>query len=178
MEGKKRCTWAESNPLLKDYHDHEYGFKIKDDILYFERLILEIFQAGLSWLTILKKREAFRKAFDNFDFYKVSSYDENKIQNLLNDKGIIRNKLKIKAAVLNAEKFIEIINEKGSFDNYMNTLPINNREEIIEIFRKTFKFTGPLIIEEFMMSTGFWPVKHDNNCFLKEPSLFKKTNLL
>jgi len=166
MNDKIRCKWADTTPELKNYHDFEYGFKINDDILYFERLILELFQAGLSWSTILKKRNAFRLAFDNFDFNKISKYDDSKISELLENPGIIRNKLKINATIYNAKQFIQIIDKYKSFNNFLNSLTIENHDEIIKIFRKTFKFMGPLIVEEFMMSTGFWKVKHEENCFL------------
>ena len=166
MKEKIRCRWANASEELKLYHDNEYGFRIKDDISYFERLTLEIFQAGLSWATILKKREAFRKAFDGFDIYKVARYKQKKIARLLSDSGIIRNKLKINATVYNAGVFIEIINEHGSFDKFMNKQDCENRESILKLFKSRFKFIGPLIIEEFMMSTGFWKVSHEPDCFL------------
>ena len=162
----KRCKWANASKELAEYHDNEYGFRITDDILYFERLTLEIFQAGLSWATILKKRTAFRKAFDNFDFYKIAKYNEKKIESLLLDSTIIRNKKKIEATVYNAGVFITITNENKSFDAFLNKQPIDNREELLKIFKKHFKFMGILILEEFMMSVGLWPVKHEKECFL------------
>mgnify|MGYP000938885352 CR=1 FL=1 len=164
---KIRCKWANHGPELMAYHDYEYGIRISSDFLYFERLTLEIFQAGLSWATILKKREAFREAFDNFDFYKIAKYDENKIIQLLNNKEIIRNRLKIEATIFNANQFINIVKKYGSFDNYITNLNNNyNKEDLLKIFKKEFKFMGKLILEEFMMSTGLWPVKHDEQCFL------------
>lgn len=164
--GKIRCPWANTSDEMKRYHDEEYGFPVDNDITYFERMILELFQAGLSWQTILKKRENFKRAFDGFDFQKIAQYREDDFQRLLNDQGIIRNKLKIKAAIYNAQIFNEIIEKYGSFRKYLQTLPLEDREETIQIFKKKFKFMGPLIVEEFLMSTGHWTVKHAKNCFL------------
>ncbi|MCK4798326.1 MAG: DNA-3-methyladenine glycosylase I [Spirochaetes bacterium] len=163
---KIRCKWANGSEELAHYHDKEYGFIISDDIPYFERLTLEIFQAGLSWATILKKRNAFCKAFDDFDFLKIAFYDEKKVALLLQDKSIIRNRLKITATIYNAQQFINIVKEYGNFNNFIHSLPINNREEILKIFKKRFRFIGPLIVEEFMMSVGLWKVKHEKDCFL------------
>lgn len=164
---KIRCKWANQNKELMDYHDYEYGFRITSDFQYFERFMLEIFQAGLSWATILKKREYFRKAFDNFDFYKIAKYDDSKIKELLSNKNIIRNRLKIEATIYNSKKFIDIVEKYGSFDNYI--LKLNKeytKEDLLKIFKKEFKFMGKLILEEFMMSVGLWPVKHEDRCFL------------
>jgi len=163
---KKRCKWACYSKELMDYHDFEYGFKITDDRLYFERLILEIFQAGLSWSTILKKRDSFRNAFDDFDFYKIANYDEVKINMLLNNSGIIRNRRKIEATIYNAGRVVDIINENESFDNFIKRLPLNDKNEILKIFKSNFKFVGPLIIEEFLMSVGLWEVRHEKECFM------------
>jgi DNA-3-methyladenine glycosylase I len=169
MTEKTRCKWADSSSEMRKYHDKEYGFRIKDDILYFERLTLEIFQAGLSWQTILKKRPAFRLAFDDFDFRKVAFYKTGKINKLLNDKDIVRNRLKITATIYNANEFINIIDVFGSFDKFLKKQNFGDRELILKLFRKHFKFTGPLIVEEFMMSTGLWKVKHSPDCFLYKP---------
>jgi DNA-3-methyladenine glycosylase I len=154
---------------MRNYHDNEYGFRIKDDVQYFERLTLEIFQAGLSWQTILKKRFAFRNAFDDFDFLKVARYKTRKINSLLNNKGIVRNRLKINATIYNANEFIKIIDSFGSFDKFMKKQDYDDRNYMLKLFKKHFKFTGPLIIEEFMMSTGFWKVRHSQDCFLYKP---------
>jgi DNA-3-methyladenine glycosylase I len=164
--GKIRCSWANKNKFLADYHDNEYGLRINDDKLYFERLILELFQAGLSWETILKKRADFNRAFDGFDFYKIARYSTKKIDSLMNDPSIIRNRRKIDATIFNAKKFIEIVKEYSSFDKFMHTLPIADRDKVLKIFKHNFKFMGPLIVEEFMMSTGFWEVRHDEACFM------------
>lgn len=165
-DNKIRCKWANASPELQHYHDFEYGFKISDDFLYFERLILELFQAGLSWQIILKKREAFRIAFDNFNFYKISNYDENKIDQLLNNSAIVRNRLKIRATIYNAQKFVKLVEIFGNIDNYIKTLPLDDKNEVVKIFKKEFKFMGQLIVEEFMMSVGIWKVKHEEECFL------------
>ncbi len=161
-----RCKWADKSAELSLYHDREYGVRVSGDVKYFERLILEIFQAGLSWGTILKKRENFNRAFDNFNFYKIAAYDEKKIGTLMNDPGIIRNRRKIEAAVYNAGRFVEIVGEHSSFDSFMTKLSVNDRDEVLRIFRKNFRFMGPLIVEEFMMSVGFWKVKHEKTCFM------------
>ena len=166
MSEKQRCRWADSSEEMQKYHDEEYGFPVTDDTVYFERLILELFQAGLSWQTILRKRENFRKAFDYFDFRKIALYSEAERIRLKNDAGIIRNHRKIEATIFNARIFGEIIDKFGSFHQYLIGLPLDNHPEIVKIFRKQFRFMGPLIIEEFMMSTGHWPVQHDPECFL------------
>lgn len=167
---KIRCKWANGSPELMKYHDEEYGFKIYDDTAYFERLTLEIFQAGLSWSTILKKKSGFRKAFDNFDFRKISKYTNKKIDSLLEDKSIIRNKRKILATIHNAGIFVKIIKDHSSFNDFMDSIKKNNRKNVLKIFKDHFKFIGPLIVEEFMMSVGFWEIKHDKECFLNKTS--------
>src|SRR5687768_16437427 len=113
-----RCGWVGQDPLMQHYHDHEWGFPNYDDQKLFEAVILDSFQAGLSWMTILRKRENFRKAFDNFDANKIALYDEKKFEELMNDAGIIRNKLKIKGAITNAQKFLEVQKEFDSFSKY------------------------------------------------------------
>ena len=117
---KKRCSWVSDDEIYIKYHDEEWGVPTHDDHELFEMLVLESFQAGLSWITILKKRENFRKAFDDFDYVKISQYGEDKINELQNNKGIIRHKLKINAAIKNAKVFMEIQNEFGSFDKYIS----------------------------------------------------------
>jgi DNA-3-methyladenine glycosylase I len=116
---KTRCDWAGNNPLYVDYHDNEWGYPVKDDDKLFEFLILETFQAGLSWITILKKRENFREAFDQFDFKNIAQYDELKVNELLQNSGIVRNQLKIRAAISNAKAFMEVQREFGSFSSYL-----------------------------------------------------------
>ena len=119
METKQRCAWCEKDDLYRNYHDNEWGKPVYDDATIFEFLILETFQAGLSWYTVLAKRENFRKAFDNFDLLKVANYSEDKMAELAEDAGIIRNKLKIKATVTNAQAFIKVQEEFGSFSKYI-----------------------------------------------------------
>ena len=116
---KTRCSWCGEDPLYIAYHDEEWGVPVKDDATLFEFLTLETFQAGLSWITVLRKRENFRKAFDNFDYKKIANYTEEKIDSLLQDAGIIRNKLKVRAAVTNAVAFMEVQKEFGSFSDYI-----------------------------------------------------------
>jgi DNA-3-methyladenine glycosylase I len=171
MKEKTRCKWADTSPEMQHYHDYEYGFKIKDDYSYFERLTLEIFQAGLSWSTIIKKRTAFRKAFDDFDFYKISRYRQARVDKLMQMPGIIRNKLKINATVYNAKTFVGIVAEHRSFDKFLRKQDVDDREKMLDVFRSYFKFIGPLILEEFMMSAGFWKINHSEDCFLYKPDL-------
>jgi DNA-3-methyladenine glycosylase I len=170
---EKRCDWSTKDPLYIDYHDNEWGVPLHDEQQLFEFLILETFQAGLSWITVLRKRENFRKAFDKFDYKKVAVYDEVKIQELLLNTGIIRNKLKIRAAISNAQAFMEIQKEFGSFDKYIwgfvGAKPIqNNRKTITELPATTeisdklskdlkkrgFKFVGSTVIYAHMQATG------------------------
>ena len=170
---KTRCAWCGTDSLYIAYHDTEWGVPVKDDKLLFEFLILETFQAGLSWITILRKRENFRKAFDNFDYKKIALYDEEKISELLSDAGIIRNKLKIRATITNALAFQQIQKEFGSFSNYIwsfvNNNPIKNSwKSLNELPAKTdlsdkiskdlkkrgFKFVGSTVIYAHMQATG------------------------
>jgi len=170
---RKRCDWSGTNPLYMTYHDTEWGVPLHDDVKLFEFLILEGAQAGLSWLTILRKRENYRAAFDHFDPIKVANYGENKIERLLGDEGIIRNKLKIRSAIKNAQAYLMIQKEFGSFDSYswsfVNGAPIDDHFETIsdvpasspasEAFSKDlkargFKFVGPTIIYALMQASG------------------------
>jgi DNA-3-methyladenine glycosylase I len=150
--------------LHKKYHDHLYGFPIESDDELFCRLILEINQAGLSWTTILKKEETFRKAYSNFNIRKVAAYKEKDIERLLNDPGIIRNKLKVNAAIENAKAFLAIQKEYGSFNNWLAHHHPKTKEEWVKLFKKTFRFTGGEIVNEFLMSAGFLPGAHDESC--------------
>ncbi len=154
----------EDNNPNKDYHDNHYGFPIIDDNELFERLVLEINQAGLSWLTILKKQNNFREAYSYFDIKTVANYSDKDIERLLNDTGIIRNKLKINAAIHNAKVIVELQNEFGSFQNWIDAHHPKTKEEWVKIFKKTFKFTGGEIVNEFLMSTGYLAGAHDLNC--------------
>lgn len=146
------------------YHDQAYGFPIGNDDELFERLILEIFQAGLSWTTILNKQQSFRTAFDQFNIQRVASYQEADRQRLLADAGIIRNQLKIDATIHNAGVVIQLQQEFGSFKNWLDHFHPANLLEWVKHFKKNFKFTGGEIVNEFLMSTGYLPGAHIENC--------------
>ena len=180
---KIRCDWSTKDPLFIAYHDNEWGVPLHDERQLFEFLILETFQAGLSWITVLRKRDNFRKAFDNFEFKKIALYDEDKVQELLQNAGIIRNKLKVRAAISNANAFMEIQKEFGSFDKYIwgfvNGKPIQtNRKLMSEITATTetsdklskdlkkrgFKFVGSTVIYAHMQATGLVN-DHIESCF-------------
>ncbi|MGO4820361.1 MULTISPECIES: DNA-3-methyladenine glycosylase I [unclassified Flavobacterium] len=173
MQEKIRCGWCLSSDLYKEYHDQEWGTPVYDDATLFEFLILETFQAGLSWITILNKRENFRKAFDQFDYRKIAQYSDDKIQELLQDAGIIRNKLKVYSAVTNAQAFIKIQDEFGSFSKYIwgftNGKPIINNPKSLkdvpattplsdaiskDLKKRGFKFVGSTVIYAHMQATG------------------------
>lgn len=155
---------SERKELHKRYHDHHYGFRIEDDGELFGRLLMEINQAGLSWEIILRKEEAFRKAYDNFSVDKVAAYGKAEITRLLSDSGIIRNRLKINAAVFNANKIIELRKEYGSFRNWLDSHHPLSKAEWVKLFKKTFKFTGGEIVGEFLTSIGMLPGAHDADC--------------
>jgi DNA-3-methyladenine glycosylase I len=146
------------------YHDTEYGFPIHDDNLLFARLVLEINQAGLSWETILKKKENFFKAFDNFNIDKVARYTDAKKAKLMLDAGIIRNRLKIEAAVENAKTIKRLQKEVGSFEKWLDSHHPKTKEEWVKLFKQTFRFTGGEIVNEFLMSTGYLPGCHVESC--------------
>jgi DNA-3-methyladenine glycosylase I len=157
----------ESRKMLhKKYHDHHYGFPIHDDDELFGRLVMEINQAGLSWETILKKEEGFRAAYDNFDIKKVASYTEEDRERLLNDSEIIRNKLKVNAAIENAKTILELQKEFGSFEKWLEHHHPKTLQEWMKIFKKTFKFTGGEIVNEFLMSIGFLKGAHEESCWV------------
>ena len=180
---KTRCEWAGSDPLYQSYHDEDWGVPLHDDQMLFEFLILEGAQAGLSWITILKKRENYRQAFDNFDPILVADYDEDKIQDLLSNPGIVRNKLKVRSAVTNAQLFLGIQKEFGSFDIYIwgfigGKPRVNSWKSLAELPAKTdeaeamskdlkkrgFKFVGPTICYAFMQAVGMVN-DHTVDCF-------------
>jgi DNA-3-methyladenine glycosylase I len=158
------CQFAPGQPFHGPYHDSEYGFPLRNDNLLFERLILEINQAGLSWLIILKKREGFRRAYHNFNLERVAAYDEENRLRLLNDPGIIRNRLKIEAAIENARRIVEIRKEYGSFAAWLDYHHPRSKPEWIKLFKKTFRFTGGEIVGEFLMSIGYLPGAHAEDC--------------
>ena len=155
--------------LHKAYHDHLYGFPIHDDNELFCRLVMEINQAGLSWETILKKEAGFRKAYKNFEIKKVAGFTETDKERLMNDAGIIRNRLKIHAAIENAKTILGLQKEFGSFEKWLESHHPKTKEEWVKLFKKTFRFTGGEIVNEFLMSIGFLPGAHSMDC-----SVFKK----
>lgn len=178
-----RCGWCKGDALYEKYHDEEWGVPVKDDALLFEFLILETFQAGLSWITILRKRENFRKAFDQFDYHKIAQYGEDKIGSLLQDTGIIRNSLKIRATVSNAREFIKLQEQYGSFSKYIwdfvDGTPIRNQIQNYrqappttplsdtiskDLKKRGFKFVGSTVIYAHMQATGMVN-DHEINCF-------------
>lgn len=155
---------GEQKELHKTYHDNHYGFPIHNDNELFGRLILEINQAGLSWETILKKEAGFRKAYHNFDIKKVAAYTEKDRERLLNDSGIIRNRLKVNAAIENAKVIQQLQKEQGSFEKWLESHHPKTKEEWVKLFKKTFKFTGGEIVNEFLMSIGYLPGSHAEDC--------------
>ncbi|WP_027138318.1 DNA-3-methyladenine glycosylase I [Gaetbulibacter saemankumensis] len=180
---KQRCDWCIGDPLYEAYHDLEWGVPVYDDLKLFEFLTLETFQAGLSWITVLRKRENFKKAFDNFDYQKIANYNQDKIDNLLLNAGIIRNKLKIKATVTNAQAFINIQKEFGSFSKYIwgfvDGQPIKNSWKSMaeipattalsdtiskDLKKRGFKFVGSTVIYAHMQATGMVN-DHITSCF-------------
>lgn len=160
--------------LHKNYHDNYYGFPIHDDNELFGRLILEINQAGLSWETVLKKEKSFRKAYDNFDIQKIAAYTEEDRERLLSDPGIIRNKLKVNAAIENAQTIIELQKEFGSFEKWLEHHHPKTLQEWMKLFKKTFKFTGGEIVNEFLMSTGYLQGAHHERCPVHSKVLAQK----
>jgi DNA-3-methyladenine glycosylase I len=186
MQEKTRCKWCVGIAIYEKYHDEEWGVPVYDDQKLFEFLILETFQAGLSWITILKKRENFKLAFDNFDYTKVALYTEDKIQELLQDTGIIRNQLKIRSAVSNAISFMKIQDEFGSFSKYIweftEGQPINNNRKTLkevpattplsdaiskDLKKRGFKFVGSTVVYAHMQATGMVD-DHIEDCWKKQ----------
>ena len=172
-DGQPRCGWCQAAPELFDYHDNEWGVPVYDDETLFEFLILETFQAGLSWITVLRKRENFRKAFDDFKYQSIAKYEQPKIDILLQDAGIIRNRLKINATITNAQAFMKIQDEFGSFSNYIwafvNETPIRNNFKSLQqipantplsdliskdLKKRGFKFVGTTVVYAFMQAIG------------------------
>ena len=170
---KNRCAWCEKDDLYRDYHDNEWGKPVYDDAILFEFLVLETFQAGLSWHTVLKKRENFRKAFDQFNYKKIAEYNEDKVQELLLDAGIIRNQLKIRGTIINAILFIKVQEEFGTFSkyiwNFVDEKPIENNPTTLkevpatseisdaiskDLKKRGFKFVGSTVVYAHMQATG------------------------
>jgi len=161
------CQYLQDHPedtLNKQYHDSEYGFPLDEDAALLERLALEIAQAGLSWTLILKRKEAFQRAFDGFDVDKVAAYGEQEVIRLLADAGIIRNRLKVNAVIENARRILGLRSEYGSFKGWLDAHHPLSLEAWTKLFKKTFVFTGGEIVKEFLVSTGYLPGAHDPNC--------------
>jgi DNA-3-methyladenine glycosylase I len=158
------CDVAPGHPDHGPYHDREYGFPLRDEHGLFERLVLEINQAGLSWLTILRKREQFRKAYDGFDPEVVARYGARQQRRLLADAGIIRNRLKIEAAVANAQRVLDLRESHGGFHEWLMRHHPRPKPEWVKLFKQTFRFTGGEITGEFLLSTGFLPGAHREDC--------------
>lgn len=174
------CDFVKSgkaHPVHVAYHDTEYGFPSSDERILFERLILEINQAGLSWETILKKREGFRAAYDAFDVDRVAAYGDEDVARLLNDPGIIRNRLKVAAAIHNAQVIQQLRAEHGSFHDWLQIHRDKDKPAWCKLFKATFKFTGGEIVNEFLMSLGYLPGAHDATCAVGEETLRKKTTV-
>lgn len=182
---KKRCGWCEKDDLYRKYHDEEWGSPVYDDQTIFEFLILESFQAGLSWYTILSKRENFRKAFDYFDYKKIAAYSDEKVEELMQDSGIIRNKLKVLATITNAQQFMEVQKEFGTFSKYIwgfvDGKPIDNKPETLkdvpptttisdalskDLKKRGFKFMGSTVVYAHMQATGMVN-DHIESCFTR-----------
>jgi DNA-3-methyladenine glycosylase I len=158
------CDIAAAHEWHGPYHDTEYGFPLAGDADLFERLMLEINQAGLSWLTILKKRDAFRRAYDGFEPSVVGRYGARERRRLLADAGIVRNRLKVEAAIHNARRILELRESHGSFAGWLEAHHPRSKEEWVKLFRKTFRFTGGEIVGEFLMSIGYLPGAHAESC--------------
>ena len=189
---EKRCGWCKGNTLYKKYHDQEWGVPTFKDKILFEFLLLETFQVGLSWVTILKKRNNFKKAFDNFDYNKISRYDFKKEEKLLNDRSIIRNQSKIKASINNSKSFIKIKESQGSFSNYiwdfisgepivnsfqkLNEIPaytVLSEKISTDLKHKGFRFVGPTVVYSFMQATGMVN-DHLESCFRHSEVILKR----
>lgn len=168
------CDVAPGHPFHGPYHDREYGFPIGNDDALFERLVLEINQAGLSWLTILKKREGFLAAYDGFDIRRVAGYGEAERQRLLNDAAIIRNRLKVDAAIDNARRILALQKAHGSFGAWLDAHHPQELEAWTKLMRGTFRFMGGEIVREFLVSTGYLPGAHRPECPAFERALAAK----
>jgi len=158
------CDIAPGHPFHGPYHDAEYGFPVREEERLFERLVLEINQAGLSWLTILKKRDAFRDAYAGFSVDRVARFDERRRARLLANEGIIRNRLKVNAAIENARRIRALRKTHGSFAGWLDAHHPSSKEEWVKLFKRTFVFTGGEIVGEFLMSLGYLPGAHQETC--------------
>ncbi len=161
------CEYIRTHPTdtyHRIYHDTAYGFPLDDDNALFERLMLEVNQAGLSWITILKRAEAFHRAYDGFDIARVASYEQPDIDRLLADSGIIRNRLKVNAAIQNARRIQQLQRQHGSFKAWLDANHPSTHDQWSRLFKSTFTFTGGEIVREFLTSTGYLPGAHDQDC--------------
>ncbi|MBY5968770.1 DNA-3-methyladenine glycosylase I [Halomonas denitrificans] len=165
------CNVAPGHPLHGPYHDTEYGFPITSEADLFERLVLEINQAGLSWLTVLKKRDAFRHAFDHFEVDRVAAYGDEERARLLNDAGIIRHRQKIDAVIHNAQVIQQLRVSHGGFEAWLSAHHPLPHAQWVKLFRRHFRFTGPEIVKEFLMSTGYLPGAHHDQCPVQQQVL-------
>ncbi|ERN54852.1 DNA-3-methyladenine glycosylase I [Alkalihalophilus marmarensis] len=162
-----RCKWAKDDPLMIDYHDHEWGRIIREDESLFEALSLEVFQAGLSWRTVLHKRERFRIQFHGFNIEKVASMTPVDVDRLLNDATIIRHRRKIEATIVNAEILCNLLKKENSFYEWIQKLP-KEKEAACKALSKLFKHVGPTTVESFFMAIGYFKPVHDTDCFLHQ----------
>ena len=169
---------GERKDLHQRYHDHHYGFPLEEDNELFCRLVMEINQAGLSWETILKKEASFRKAYDNFDIAKVAAYTEQDRERLLTDAGIIRNRLKVGAAIENAKTILELQKQYGSIALWLEHHHPKSKDEWVKLFKQTFRFTGGEIVNEFLMSIGYLPGAHAVDCEVHKQILKKQPKFL
>ena len=158
------CLIAPGHPVHAHYHDHEYGFPVASDQALFQRMALEIMQAGLSWEIVLKKRATLNQAFDNFNITTVAAYGDADIERLLANAGIIRNRLKVLAIIENAKRILKLLDDYQSFSAWIDAHHPKTLPEWIKLFKKTFKFTGGEIVNEFLMSTGYLPGAHAETC--------------
>jgi DNA-3-methyladenine glycosylase I len=170
---RRRCSWAVDDPLMIEYHDNEWGVPLEDDNELFERLTLELFQAGLNWRLILHKREAFRGAFAKFSIDRVAAFSEKDVERLLKDKNIIRNRLKIESTIENAKRLKRIVVEHDSFANYISNL-VGTQEELSREFKKRFLFMGPKIVESFLLSIGKLDGAHEPSCWMAKKARSNK----
>jgi DNA-3-methyladenine glycosylase I len=161
---RKRCSWVRDDPIAIRYHDEEYGRPIKNDDELFERLALEIFQAGLNWRMILHKQDAFRRAFSGFSIERVANFTQKDIERLMNDDGIVRNRMKIEATIENARRLKRLIEEHGSFASFIGGLG-GKPDDMFREFKKRFRFMGPKIAESFLQSIGKIDTVHEPDCW-------------
>ncbi|HKE98726.1 MAG TPA: DNA-3-methyladenine glycosylase I [Actinomycetes bacterium] len=167
LDGKRRCRWAATDPILADYHDLEWGEPPLDEADWFERLSLEVFQAGLSWRTVLAKREGFRRAFHDFEPKIVAAFTPKDVSLILRDPGIVRNLAKVRATIKNAETVLALAEEHGAFGQWVRSQPDDLADQQ-RIYRQTFQFASPQVVEAFLQSVGRLPPPHEPGCWRLE----------